>query len=126
MAGHDINYIALSGVLSMLGTSPGSPPQPPINILGDFAGGSLVCLLGILMALIERGASGKGQVVEADMVTGARYISTFLVLAAGLEHPTWGAPVGDGTEAKRGANMLDGGAPWYGVYKTKDEGWMSV
>lgn len=126
MAGHDINYIALSGVLSMLGAGPNAPPQPPINILGDFAGGSLVCLLGVLVALVERGVSGKGQVVEADMVTGARYISTFVLLAAALEHPTWGSPVSDGTNAKRGTGMLDGGAPWYGVYRTSDGEWMSV
>lgn len=126
MAGHDINYIALSGVLSLLGGKPHAPPQPPINILGDFAGGSLVCLLGILVAIIERGVSGKGQVVEADMVTGARYITTFCLLAAGLEHPLWGAPIGDGTNEKRGSGMLDGGAPWYGVYQTKDQQWMSV
>lgn len=125
MAGHDINYIALSGVLSMLGQQNG-PPQPPINILGDFAGGSLVCLMGILFALIERGKSGKGQIVEADMVTGARYISSFLLLTSYLEHPSWGKVVNDGTDEQRGTGTLDGGAPWYGVYRCKDGGWMSV
>jgi alpha-methylacyl-CoA racemase len=125
MAGHDINYIAISGLLSMLGTKDG-PPQPPINILGDFAGGSFICIMGILMALLERTKSGKGQVVEADMVTGARYLSTFLLLSSKLEHPTMGAPVNDGTEKSRGTKALDGGAPYYGVYKTKDNLWMSV
>lgn len=125
MAGHDINYIAISGLLSMLGAKDG-PPQPPINILGDFAGGSFICILGILMALLERSKSGKGQVVEADMVTGARYLSTFLLLSSKLEHPTMGAPVNDGTEKSRGTKALDGGAPYYGVYKTKDHLWMSV
>lgn len=125
MAGHDINYIALSGLLSMLGPH-GGPPQPPINLLGDFAGGSLVCLLGILMALLERSRSGKGQIVEADMVTGARYISSFLLLTSYLEHPQWGSVVNDGTDEKRGTGTLDGGAPWYGVYACKGGGWMSV
>lgn len=125
MAGHDINYIALSGLLSMLGTQ-GGPPQPPVNILGDFAGGSLICLIGILMALIERSGSGKGQVVEADMVTGARYMSSFLLLSSYLEHPEWGRVLGDGTDETRGTGMLDGGAPWYGVYRCRDGGWMSV
>lgn len=125
MAGHDINYIALSGLLSMLG-APGGPPQPPINLLGDFAGGSIVCLFGILLALLERARSGKGQVVEADMVTGARYISTFVLLSSYLEHPEWGKVVGDGSNEHRGAGMLGGGAPWYGVYRCKDDRWMSV
>lgn len=125
MAGHDINYIAISGLLSMLGPKDG-PPQPPINILGDFAGGSFVCLLGILIALLERSRSGKGQVVEADMVTGARYLSSFLILGSGLSHPEMGSPVNDGRNETRGRNMLDGGAPFYGVYKTKDGLWMSV
>lgn len=125
MAGHDINYIALSGVLSMLGSADG-PPAPPSNILGDFAGGSMICLLGILVALLERAKSGKGQVVEADMVTGARYVSSFLLLSSYLAHPAWGPVLNDGTNASRGKNTLDGGAPWYGVYRCKDGGWMSV
>lgn len=125
MAGHDINYIALSGVLSILGAQ-GGPPQPPINLLGDFAGGSLICLMGILLALLERSRSGKGQVVEADMVTGARYISSFLLLTSYLEHPQWGKVVNDGTDAERGTGTLDGGAPWYGVYACRGGGWMSV
>ncbi|EPQ31874.1 uncharacterized protein PFL1_00073 [Pseudozyma flocculosa PF-1] len=125
MAGHDINYIALSGVLSMLGKA-GDAPEPPSNILGDFAGGSMICLLGILFALIERSRSGRGQVVEADMVTGARYASTFLLLTSYLSHPQYGAMLNDGTDATRGRNILDGGAPWYGVYKCQDGGWMSV
>lgn len=108
-----------------MGTANG-PPQPPANLLGDFAGGSFICILGILLALLERAKSGKGQTVEADMVTGARYVSSFLLLSSYLEHPSWGPVLGDGTNAKRGANTLDGGAPWYGVYKTKDERWMSV
>jgi alpha-methylacyl-CoA racemase len=125
MAGHDINYIALSGVLSQLGTA-GGPPQPPSNILGDFAGGAMVCILGVLLALLERSKSGKGQIVEADMVTGTRYVSTFTLLSSYLTHPENGAMMNEGTNANRGQNVLDGGAPWYGVYRTRDDGWMSL
>lgn len=125
MAGHDINYIALSGVLSMLGQA-GGKPQPPSNLLGDFAGGSMICLLGILMALVERSRSSQGQIVEADMVTGARYVSSFVLLSSYLSHPSWGAVHCDGTDETRGRNTLDGGAPWYGVYACKDGGYMSV
>lgn len=109
----------------MLGTA-GGAPAPPSNILGDFAGGSFICLLGILMALLERAKSGKGQVVEADMVTGARYVSTFLLLGSHLSHPEWGSIIGDGTEDSRGKGALAGGAPWYGVYKCKDGKWFCV
>ncbi len=130
MAGHDINYIALSGVLSLLG-QPGGPPIPPSNLMGDFAGGSLICLTGILMALLARGNpasghAGKGQVVEADMVTGARYVATFQLLMSYVQHPAWGAMFGKGDNETRGTGVLDGAAPWYGVYQTKDKLWMSV
>ncbi|KAJ1018005.1 hypothetical protein NDA13_006613 [Ustilago tritici] len=125
MAGHDINYIALSGLLSMLGNA-GGKPQPPSNLLGDFAGGSMICLLGILLALVERARSSQGQIVEADMVTGARYVSTFILLSSYLSHPSWGAIHSDGLDETRGRNTLDGGAPWYGVYACKDSGYMSV
>jgi alpha-methylacyl-CoA racemase len=86
----------------------------------------LICVLGILLALLERSKSGKGQIVEADMVSGARYLSSFILLSSYLEHPSWGPVMGDGSNEKRGVNTLDGGAPWYGVYQTKDGGWMSV
>ncbi|KAJ1023599.1 hypothetical protein NDA16_003216 [Ustilago loliicola] len=125
MAGHDINYIALSGVLSMLGNA-GGKPQPPSNLLGDFASGSMICLLGILLALVKRARSSQGQIVEADMVTGARYVSSFVLLSSYLSHPSWGAIHSDGLDETRGRNTLDGGAPWYGVYACKDGGYMSV
>lgn len=125
MAGHDINYVALSGLLSFVGAA-GGPPQPPMNLLADFAGGSLICVVGILVALVERSSSGKGQVVEADMVTGSRYMASFVFLSSYLAHPTWGAVINDGKNETRGRNTLDGGAPWYGVYRTSDGGWMSV
>src|SRR5262245_18261102 len=77
MAGHDINYIAISGALSLLGRK-GEKPLPPVNLLGDFAGGGMLCALGIALALIERSQSGKGQIVDAAMVDGAAYLSTFV------------------------------------------------
>jgi len=105
--GHDLNYIALSGVLSLL---PGEGiPSFPLNLLADFAGGGLVCVLGILIALISRGQTGCGQVVQTDMVSGSRYISSFPLLHSALETPFWDKPRGD--------NVLDGGAPFYSVYK---------
>lgn len=117
MAGHDINYLALSGILSMLpGTS--DKPEFPLNILADFAGGGLTCALGILLALIERGKSGLGQIVDTDMVSGVRYLSSFPLLLS-LNRSGF-------FEGPRGTNILDGGAPFYGVYTCKDGGWMSV
>lgn len=115
MAGHDINYIAVSGVLSMLGRKD-ETPYAPGNILGDFAGGGLVCFLGIVLALANRDRTGYGQIVEANMVDGSAYLATMLRLAA--KGPQWNAP--------RGTNMLDGGAPYYDTYETKDGGYMSV
>lgn len=76
-AGHDINFVALSGALSRIGP-PGQPPIPPINLLADFAGGSVLCAMGILMALFERNKSGLGQVVDHSMTEGTAYLSTFL------------------------------------------------
>ncbi len=115
MAGHDINYIALSGALSVLGRK-GERPVPPINLLGDFAGGGMLCALGIALALLERARSGKGQVVDAAMVDGAAYLSTFIYKFrnAGM----W--------RDERGTNLLDGGAPFYETYRTKDGQHMSV
>jgi alpha-methylacyl-CoA racemase len=116
MAGHDINYLAVSGALSMLGAK-GQPPLPPGNILADFAGGGMVAFLGVLLALIHRGVSGKGQVVEANMVDGVSFLATFPRLAA--KTPMWGA--------ERGTNLLDGGCPYYRCYECKDKGeYMSV
>ncbi|KAJ5665274.1 uncharacterized protein N7477_007722 [Penicillium maclennaniae] len=111
MAGHDINYIAVSGVLSMLGRA-GDKPYAPGNILGDFAGGGAICFLGILMALIARSSTGRGQVVEANMVDGSAYLATFPRLAQ--KTPAWNGP--------RGENLLDSGCPYYDTYETKDIG----
>ncbi|KAH8831751.1 CoA-transferase family III domain-containing protein [Flagelloscypha sp. PMI_526] len=118
MAGHDINYLALSGVLAMLD----GPEKPtfPLNILADFAGGGLTCAMGILFALLERHKSGKGQVVNTDMVSGARYNASFPLLHKAIpEHsPMFRGP--------RGQNLLDGGSPFYAVYTCQDGRWMSV
>ncbi|TPX37163.1 hypothetical protein SmJEL517_g00895 [Synchytrium microbalum] len=115
MAGHDINYIAVSGALAAIGRK-GDNPMFPLNILGDFAGGGMLCAMGILLSLLERSKSGKGQVVDAAMVDGAAYLASayFKTKNAG----GWPNP--------RGENMLDSGAPFYDVYKTKDGKFMSV
>lgn len=115
MAGHDINYIAVSGALSMLGGKH-EKPTPPINILGDFAGGGAILFQGILLALLHRERTGRGQVVEANMVDGSAYLATFprFAVTSGLfDHP-------------RGENMLDGGCPWYDTYPTKDGKFVAV
>lgn len=114
-AGHDINYAAMSGVLSLLG---GPKPEPPVNLLADMAGGGLMCALGICMALLERERSGRGQVVDASMVEGAAYVSSWL-LRAQRRLPIWGGG--------RGANVIDGGRFYYRCYETSEPGrFMSV
>jgi alpha-methylacyl-CoA racemase len=120
MAGHDINYLAISGVLAMLGPAdqigPDGrplPPSPPGNILGDFAGGGLMCVVGILLALASRHQTGKGQVVEANMVDGVSYISTA---------PRQNQKIPGQWDRPRGKNLVDGGCPYYGVYECKDDG----
>lgn len=119
MAGHDINYIAVSGVLGLLGRA-GAKPYAPGNLLGDFAGGGGVCFTGILLALLARGvgAHGKGQVVEANMVDGSAYMASFPRLVRNGGAGMWDGP--------RGENVLDGGCPWYDTYETRDGRWMSV
>ncbi|TGO82548.1 hypothetical protein BPOR_0808g00040 [Botrytis porri] len=109
MAGHDINYIAVSGALSLLGRK-NEKPLPPANILGDFAGGGATLFQGILLALLAREKSGKGQVVEANMVDGSAYLVTFPRLL--MKTPMWNNP--------RGENTLDSGSPFYDTYETKD------
>ncbi|XP_059148346.1 alpha-methylacyl-CoA racemase-like [Physella acuta] len=112
-AGHDINYIAISGLLSKLGRK-NEPPFPPINLAADFGGGGLVCALGIVAALYERHLSGKGQVVDANMVEGSAYLGSWI---DGNKHMF---------SNERGCNLLDGGAAFYSTYKTKDGKYMSV
>ncbi|KAL1597193.1 hypothetical protein SLS60_008775 [Paraconiothyrium brasiliense] len=115
MAGHDINYIAVSGVLSLFGRK-GERPYPPGNVVGDFAGGGAMCFMGILLALLARERSGQGQVVEANMVDGSAVLATMPRL--GLKTEVW--------KRERGTNMLDGGAPYYDTYETKDGKYMAV
>lgn len=115
MAGHDINYLAVSGVLSLLGRK-GEKPHAPGNIVGDFAGGGLVCFLGIVMALLQREQTGSGQVVEANMVDGTAYLGTFPRLLKNAS--VW--------NRQRGDNLLDGGCPYYDTYETKDGKHMAV
>ncbi|XP_317033.3 alpha-methylacyl-CoA racemase [Anopheles gambiae] len=114
-AGHDLNYVALSGVLSMLGRKE-NKPTAPINLLADFAGGGLMCAFGILAALVERHHSGKGQIVDHAMVEGAAYVGSWLYRSQSL--PVWGKA--------RGENILDGGAHFYDTYETKDGKFVSV
>lgn len=107
-AGHDINYIALTGALGGIG--PENKPGVPLNLIGDFGGGAMFLLVGVLAALIEAQKSGEGQVVDAAIVDGAAMLGTMFhgLLAGGF----W--------KDQRGANMLDGGVPWYDCYITKD------
>ncbi|MCC8481722.1 CoA transferase [Streptomyces globisporus] len=114
-AGHDIAYIALTGTLSMIG-EPDEPPTVPANLVGDYAGGSLYLVVGVLAALQHARAHGEGQVVDAAIVDGAAHLATMIhgMLAAG----SW--------QDRRGANLLDGGCPFYGTYATSDGGHMAV
>ena len=115
VAGHDINYIALTGVLSTIGEA-GGPPVIPLNLVGDFGGGSLYLALGLLSAYIHAQRTGEGQVVDASVLDGAASLSTMLWALRGMGR--W--------DGARGENMLDGGAPFYGVYETADGGHMAV
>jgi alpha-methylacyl-CoA racemase len=114
-AGHDLNYLALSGTLHGLGQVP-DRPQFPTNLLGDFGGGSTYLVIGILAALLEARTSGQGQVVDAAIVDGTAHLSTMFagMLAGGF--------VGE----RRAEGLLDGGAPFYGVYETADGRHMAV
>lgn len=114
-AGHDINYLAMSGLLSRLGRS-GEKPYAPLNLIADFAGGGLTCALGIILALLERTKSGKGQIIDASMVEGAAYVGSFAWKSRSIG--MWDHP--------RGQNMLDSGAPFYDTYKTADGKYMAV
>jgi alpha-methylacyl-CoA racemase len=114
-AGHDITYLALSGVLSTIGRK-GEKPVPPLNLVADYGGGTMMLLSGVLAALFSRARTGKGQVVDASMVEGAAMLSAPLhaYMAAGL----W--------RDARGENLLDGGAPFYDTYETSDGGHVAV
>ncbi len=113
MAGHDINYIGLSGTLSLIGRS-GEAPVPPLNLVGDFGGGGMLLAYGVVCALLEASRSGQGQVIDVAMVDGAALLASMMhgFLAAGI----WG---------DRGTNLLDTGAWFYEVYETADGGYIS-
>ncbi|SNR91997.1 alpha-methylacyl-CoA racemase [Haloechinothrix alba] len=114
-AGHDISYIAITGALHAIGEV-GGPPQVPVNLLGDYGGGGMYLVAGLLAALREADRTGRGQVVDAAIVDGTAHLlaGTHALLNTG----TW--------RDERGVNTLDGGAPFYGVYETADGGHMAV
>jgi alpha-methylacyl-CoA racemase len=114
-AGHDIDYVAMSGVLSLIGPA-GGPPVVPLNLVGDVGGGAMLLAVGLLAGLLEAGRSGRGQVIDAAMIDGSALLGMFprSLAAAGL----WAG--------NRGENLLDGGAPFYGVYETSDERYVAV
>ncbi|RHW28152.1 CoA transferase [Nocardioides immobilis] len=114
-AGHDIGYIAITGALHAVGRA-GGAPVPPVNLVGDFGGGSTFLVMGVLAACWEAARSGRGQVVDAAIVDGASSLTGLLhgMMAGGL----W--------RDQRGVNMLDGGVPWYDTYETSDGRWMAV
>ncbi|HVQ92631.1 MAG TPA: CaiB/BaiF CoA-transferase family protein [Mycobacteriales bacterium] len=114
-AGHDINYISLTGALHAIGR-PGERPVPPLNLVGDFGGGSMFLLLGILAALFERNGSGSGQVVDAAMIDGANVLAQMMWAMRGFGQ--W--------SAEPGSNLLDGGAPFYDTYRCSDGRWVAV
>jgi alpha-methylacyl-CoA racemase len=114
-AGHDINYIAMSGVLHAIGRADGAP-VPPLNLVGDFGGGGMLLAFGVACALAEAQRSGRGQVVDAAMVEGASLLATMF----------WGMRAGGQWSETRGVNILDTGAPWYDVYPTLDGKFIAV
>ncbi len=115
MAGHDINYIGMTGVLNAIGKK-GQPPVPPLNMIGDFGGGSMFLIAGILAALIERGRTGKGNVVDTAIVDGTNSLMSFVYGMAG--YGSW--------QTAREANLLDGAAPYYRCYTTSDGKFMAI
>ncbi|PCJ37214.1 MAG: carnitine dehydratase [Cellvibrionales bacterium] len=115
-AGHDLNYIALSGALHAIGRSNDEPPTPPLNLVGDFGGGTMFIVVGILAALHEVKNSGKGQVVDAGMVDGALSLMTSI----------YGMNAGGNQSDERASNILDSGAHFYNVYETRDGKYVSI
>lgn len=114
-AGHDLTYLALTGALEAMG-APHRPPDPPLNLVADYGGGALFLVMGVLAALIERGRSGQGQIVDAAMTDGvpALLALQYSLRASGI----W--------RDERGANWLDGGAPWYRCYACRDGRFLAV
>ncbi len=115
-AGHDLNYIALSGALHAIGRSNDEPPTPPLNLVGDFGGGTLFIVTGMLAALLEAKGSGKGQVVDAGMVDGALSLMTSI----------YGMHAAGAQSDERASNILDSGAHFYNTYETSDGKYVSI
>ena len=113
-AGHDINYIALSGALHAIG--PSDRPVPPLNLVGDFGGGALYLAVGVLAGIMDAKRTGKGSVIDCAMVDGVASLMTMIYSLSAQGH--W--------VERREANLLDGGAPFYGTYATKDGKWIAV
>ncbi|HEY2817210.1 MAG TPA: CaiB/BaiF CoA-transferase family protein [Casimicrobiaceae bacterium] len=114
-AGHDIDYIALSGALQSIGRA-GDRPLPPLNLVGDFGGGGMLLAFGVACALFEAQRSGKGQVVDAAMIDGASLLTTMI----------WGMQAAGHWSDERGTNVLDSGAPWYDTYETEDAKFVAI
>lgn len=114
-AGHDLNYIALTGALWATGRD-GEPPAPPLNLIGDYGGGAMYLVMGLLAGIISARSTGKGQVVDAAMTDGA----------ASLTAMFWGMRAAGIWQDKRDANLLDGGAHFYDTYETSDGQWVSI
>lgn len=115
VAGHDINYIALTGALACIGPADGAP-VPPLNLLGDYGGGGMYLAFGLICAVHEAKTSGKGQVVDAAMIDG---VSSLMTVFHAFQQTGQ-------LEPRRGANLLDGGAPYYGCYQTRDGKYVAV
>jgi alpha-methylacyl-CoA racemase len=113
--GHDINYIGLTGLLHAMGAAD-RPPAPPLNLIGDYGGGSMFAVLGVLAALLERHTSGRGQVIDAAIVNGAPV----------LGHVLWSIRADGRWSDERGANVFDGSAPFYCTYECADGGYVAV
>jgi alpha-methylacyl-CoA racemase len=113
--GHDLNYIGLTGALHAMGRA-GDTPPPPLNLVGDFGGGSMLLLVGVLAALFERAGSGRGQVVDAAMVDGTALLSQMMMALRGI---------GEWTD-ERESNLLDGTAPFYDTYRCADDRFVAV
>lgn len=116
LAGHDVNYLSLTGVLASLGRSDKTPPLFPQNLLADFAGGALICALGVVMALYKRQSTGRGDIIDCAMLDGTIYLSTFIFQSynAGL------------LTTQRGTSLLDSGAYFYEIYACRDEKYVAV
>jgi len=114
-AGHDIDYIGISGALHPIGRA-GERPVPPLNLVGDFGGGGMLLAIGVLAALVERQRFGLGQVVDAAMVDGSALLTSFI----------YGLRARGGWRDERGVNLLDGGAPFYDTYATADGKYVAV